>query len=122
MKIRIKGNTVRFRLTKSDISTLIKTGELSDQTEFIGSTLIYKIASTANEAMSADMIGNVITLSVPENALSNWASTNKVSLEGNMSLKNNSSLYLLLEKDFKCMDGDVNVDQSDFFENPNITC
>jgi hypothetical protein len=122
MKIRIKGNTVRFRLTKSDISTLMRTGELSDQTEFIGSTLIYKIASSANEAMSADMIGNVITLSVPENALSNWASTTKVSLEGNMLLKNNSSLYLLLEKDFKCMDGDVNVDQSDFFENPNITC
>ena len=122
MKIRIKGNTVRFRLTKSDISTLTETGELSDQTEFIGNTLIYKIASSANEALSADMIENVITLYVPENALSSWASTNQVSLEGNMPLRNDSSLYLLLEKDFKCIDGDTSEDQSDFFENPSLNC
>lgn len=122
MKIRIKGNTVRFRLTKSDISTLTETGELADQTEFIGNTLIYKIASSANEALSADMIENVITLYVPENALNNWASTNQVSLEGNMPIRNDSSLYLLLEKDFKCIDGDTSEDQSDFFENPSLNC
>ena len=122
MKIRIKGNTVRFRLTKSDISMLTETGELSDQTEFIGNTLIYKIASSANESLSADMIENVITLYVPENALSSWASTNQVSLEGNMPLRNDSSLYLLLEKDFKCIDGDTSEDQSDFFENPSLNC
>ena len=122
MKIRIKGNTVRFRLTKSDISTLTETGELSDQTEFIGNTLIYKISSSVNEALSADMIQNVITLYVPENVLSDWASTNQVSLEGNMPLRNDSSLYLLLEKDFKCIDGDTSEDQSDFFENPSLNC
>lgn len=122
MKIRIKGNTVRYRLTKSDIATLVDTGNLEDKTEFIGSTLVYSIKTDVDESLSADFLNNTITLKVPSVLLSNWADTSQVSLENNMPLANGSQLYLLLEKDFKCIDGDVSEDQSDFFENPNLNC
>ena len=122
MKIRIKGNTVRYRLTKSDIATLVDTGNLEDKTEFIGSTLVYSIKTAVDESLSADFLNNTITLNVPSELLTNWADTSQVSLESNMPLANGSKLYLLLEKDFKCIDGDVSEDQSDFFENPNLNC
>lgn len=106
MKIRIKGNTVRYRLTKSDIATLVDTGNLEDKTEFIGSTLVYSIKTDVDESLSADFLNNTITLKVPSVLLSNWADTSQVSLENNMPLANGSQLYLLLEKDFKCIDRD----------------
>jgi hypothetical protein len=122
MKIRIKGNTVRYRLTKSDIAILVDTGKLEDKTEFIGSSLVYAIQTSFYESLSADFIANTITLYLPSDLLVKWAETNQVSLENNMPLANGSHLYLLLEKDFKCIDGDVSEDQSDFFENPNLNC
>jgi hypothetical protein len=122
MKIRIKGNTVRYRLTKSDIAILVETGKLEDQTEFIGNSLVYAIQTSSYESLSADFRDNTITLYLPSELLTKWAGTTLVSLENSIPLSSGSQLYLLLEKDFKCIDGDVNEDQSDFFENPNLNC
>jgi len=38
-----------------------------------------------------------------------------------MKINDDQSLYLLIEKDFKCLD-ETTEDQSDNFENPNIAC
>jgi hypothetical protein len=122
MKIRIKGNTVRYRLTKSDIAILVETGKLEDKTEFTGSSLVYAIQTSSYDALSADFRDNTITLYLPSELLTKWAETTLVSLENSIPLSSGSQLYLLLEKDFKCIDGDVNEDQSDFFENPNLNC
>jgi hypothetical protein len=122
MKIRIKGNTVRYRLTKSDIAILVETGKLEDKTEFIGNSLVYAIQTSSYDALSADFRDNTITLYLPSELLTKWAGTTLVSLENSIPLSSGSQLYLLLEKDFKCIDGDVNEDQSDFFENPNLNC
>ena len=37
-------------------------------------------------------------------------------------LGNERKLFLLFEKDFKCIDGEVLEDQSDNFENPLAAC
>lgn len=122
MKIRIKGNTVRYRLSKTEVKELANNGMLEEKTEFINGTLMYAIKQTENVELSADFIENTITLYVPKTALQNWAATDEVGLESNMILNDSDTLYLLLEKDFKCTDADVNEDQSDYFENPHLTC
>jgi hypothetical protein len=122
MKIRIKGNTVRYRLTKSDIVTLTQVGYLEDQTQFLTTTLVYSIQKSEQEQLIADLVDHRITLFVPAQVLEYWASSNQVSIENTMPLKDGGSLFLLLEKDFKCIDGDLTEDQSDFFENPNLNC
>ncbi len=122
MKIRIKGNTVRYRLSKTEVTTLAENGVLEEKTEFIGGNLVYAIKQTENNDLSADFTQNTITLFVPQTALQQWANSGQVGLENNMPLPNGGTLFLLLEKDFKCIDADVKEDQSDYFENPLLTC
>jgi hypothetical protein len=122
MKIRIKGNSLRYRLTKSEVSTLAEQGIIQEKTEFPGNTLTYAIEASTWDEVTADFKQSTITLYVPQNILKQWADTDQVSIESNMLLQDGSAFFLLLEKDFKCIDVDANEDQSDFFENPHLAC
>ncbi len=122
MKIRIRGNSVRYRLSKSEVTKLAMEGWLEEKTEFGNNTLSYSITPTDKETMSADFDHNNITLYIPQAALQQWADTNQIGIDYNMPLPNGGSLYLLLEKDFKCNDAAITEDQGDYFENPQLTC
>ncbi len=104
------------------MATLAQTGSLEEHTEFISGTITYAIKSSNATGLSADYKGSSITLYVPQQQLENWSDTDLVGIEYNMPLQNGNTLYLLLEKDFKCIDGDITDDQSDYFENPHLTC
>lgn len=122
MKIRIKGNSVRIRLTKSEVSKLAETGSLIEQTKFLTNSFIYSLQSSedANE-LSATIEDNKITMLVPASFVKKWPQNDVVGIDANMPVQENETLYLLLEKDFVCLD-ETNEDQSDNFENPNKTC
>lgn len=122
MKIRIKGNTLRYRLSKTEVAALAENGMIEEQTEFINGTLVYAIREAKQEILSAGFIQNTITLYVPENALQQWANSNQIGLDVHVPLPNANTLYLLLEKDFKCIDMEVKEDQGDYFDNPQKTC
>ena len=122
MKIRIKGNTVRYRLSKMEVAALAEHGIPKEETQFINGTLLYAIQQTEGTDLSAGFTQNMITLYVPKAALQQWANTKQVGIEANTQLPNGNTLYLLLEKDFKCVDPGVTEDQSDYFENPQLTC
>ena len=122
MKIRIKGNTVRIRLSKTEVDLFAAKGYVEERTDFGTSTLIYAVKSTGNETMSADFVNGNITLYVPHHLLQQWAATNLVGLDYNMPVSNDAHLYILLEKDFKCIDAVATEDQSDYFENPAKSC
>ncbi|MEO6638508.1 MAG: hypothetical protein ABIN25_09535 [Ginsengibacter sp.] len=122
MKIRIKGNSIRLRLSKSEAALFALKGYLEERTDFGDSAFIYAVGSTEDENMSASFtMGNII-VHIPQHLLNQWATTNLVSLDYTMPLGDNKSLYILLEKDFKCIDAVVTEDQSDYFENPAKSC
>ncbi len=112
MKIRIKGNSLRYRLTRPDISALAVDGSLCEQTDFIGKSLIYALTTTQNDAMTAEFIDNTITLYLPKIMLDKLVNTEIVGFNGS-----NGKLILLVEKDFTCLDN-VAEDQSDNYPNP----
>ena len=122
MKVRIKGNSVRMRLSKSEVEAFAKEGYVEERTEFVNSTLIYSVKTTDAETLSADYTSGALTLFIPSNLLRKWAFTNLVGLNYNMPINNGKYLFILLEKDFKCIDDEVTEDQSDYFENPSKTC
>jgi hypothetical protein len=122
MKIRIRSNSVRIRLSKTEVDLFAKDGYVEERTEFINSTLVYAVKSSDGNTLSADFVNGNITLYVPANTLQQWASTDLVGLDYNMPLPNGSHLYLLIEKDFKCIDAAATEDQSDMYENPLKAC
>ena len=122
MKIRIRGNTLRFRLSKSEVAQFAETGYLEERTQFLQNALVYCVKSIDSDKMSAEFIDGRITLFIPVNLLNKWSSSNLVGLDSNMPIKDGNELYLLIEKDFKCIDAVATEDQSDFFENPVKSC
>jgi hypothetical protein len=120
MKLRIKGNSLRVRLTKSEVDAFGKDWHIEEQTSFINGTLDYVLQSYNGENMSATIFGNKITVQIPETIAKEWVETNKVGYEYNQPLPDGNTLYLLLEKDFKCLDENITEDQSDSYDNPLI--
>ncbi|WP_299535620.1 hypothetical protein [Ulvibacterium sp.] len=118
MKIRIRGNSVRFRLTKSEVSELCRAGYFEEKTEFDTSEFTYAIkASAVHENLFVSFNGNRILLYIPNILLMDWDTTDRVGFYHNQSLQRGNMLKLTLEKDFMCMD-ETTEDQSDNYPNP----
>lgn len=118
MKIRIKGNSVRFRLTKTEVDTLCKTGRFEEKTHFPNGVFTYALrAVTTTDQMAADISGSTIEIQISIALIKDWPSNNKVGFQHKVSLENNEELWLLVEKDFVCLDDTVE-DQADNYPNP----
>ena len=112
MKIRIKGNSLRYRLTQSDVASIIKDGRLEELTEFGHGALIYALQTTTDYDLSATYHDNRITLFVPHSMMERLANTDEVGFESGQG-----KLFLVVEKDCTCLDN-VDEDQSDNDPNP----
>ena len=121
MKLRIKGNSLRIRLTKTEVSKLAETGYLKEQTIFPNNRFIYALQKTDDAILSASFENDKITIFVPRSFIKDWPLNNIIGLDAKMPLPENESLYLLIEKDFVCLD-ETNEDQRDNYENPNKNC
>lgn len=120
MKIRIKDNSVRIRLSKSEVERFGKEGYIESSTAFVSNTLTYALESRSDKyghELSADFMNDVITIYIPEKMAKDWVETDAIGFETKQSLDNGETLFILLEKDFKCLDI-TNEDQSDSYENP----
>jgi hypothetical protein len=115
MKIRIKGNSLRYRLTKTDVERFANEGYLEEQTVFGSEVLIYALQVDNTERLSANFENNKITLLMPKMLAENWTVTDRVGFE-----ETTGPLCLLIEKDFKCLDN-VAEDQSDNYPNPLLS-
>jgi len=121
MKLRIKGNSLRIRLTKTEVSKLAENGYLEEQTCFPNNRFVYALQNSDDATeLSATFENNKVTIGVPAAFAKEWPANNVVGLEANITLPDAGSLYLLIEKDFVCLD-DTQEDQSDNYENPNKT-
>ena len=112
MKIRIKGNSLRFRLTKSDFTTLLGDLLIMEQSDFLSHSFVYGIQITQNNTLFADFKDGCMILQLPAAMLLELIKTDKVGFSDN-----SGPVALLIEKDFACLDN-VDEDQSDNFPNP----
>jgi hypothetical protein len=112
MKIRIKGNSLRYRLTKSDVDLFCKEGYLEETTNFGSQQLTYALLRGGKDGLQATFKNNKITLLMPAAMIAEWELTERVGFDGVYD-----QLSLLIEKDFKCLDN-VAEDQSDNYPNP----
>ena len=113
MKLRIKGNSLRYRLTRKDIADLTAAGYLEDQVKFADQALSYAIRITNDSDLTSDFKNNTITMFMPKVMLTELNGTDQVGFENN-----NTGLHLLVEKDFTCLEN-VTEDQSDNYPNPS---
>ena len=122
MKIRMNGNSVRLRLTQSDVRNLGREGYVQEETHFGSSTFCYRLqqSNTIND-LSAGFSSGKITVYIPADFVQTLESTDRIGYDAYHPIGENKTLLLLVEKDFKCVDHTLE-DQTDMYLNPNKTC
>ncbi|MGI9236522.1 MAG: DUF7009 family protein [Woeseiaceae bacterium] len=121
MKLRIKDNSIRLRLTRSEVDALQDSGVVASTTGFPGGRgLGYRVESSpASVSAAAFLSDHGVTVRLPESTVVAWATTEQVSIPGEQLLDNGSRLQILVEKDFACLTEREGEDESDMFPHPD---
>jgi hypothetical protein len=84
-----------------------------------GDSFYYRLEKkTEIKNMEASFSGNRISIFVPERMAAQWTTTDTVGFDTKMNIGDGKELFLLIEKDFVCLDNTFE-DQSDNYPNPN---
>jgi hypothetical protein len=121
MKIRIKGNSLRIRLSQSEITDFGSLGSITDTISFSpvpGNSLRYSIVAAGKQKIGAQFKGNHIKILIPEALAKEWVESNRVSLSESKKIGNDETLSILIEKDFQCLHKRPGEDEMDNFPNP----
>jgi len=121
MKIRIRDNSIRLRLSKGEVDTLHSTGVVTATTGFPGGREFrYSLESSpASVNPAAFYSDNEVKVRLPETVVLAWATTEQVSVEGEQILDDGAKLGILVEKDFACLAPREGEDESDLYAHPN---
>lgn len=122
MKLRIKENSLRFRVSRSDLASLIQTGRIEETIRFApehGATLTYALeCSGAQKELSVRYRPQKVTVTLSLEEARKWSEGDEVGLYCTCKVGDGEVLELLVEKDFACLDGN-DADNEDAFPNPN---
>lgn len=122
MKLRIKGSSVRLRLTQSEVAEFYESGKFEDRTEFGGETGQYLsyavIAESGAEKISANFENGRISIIIPPVIAENWAQTEQTALGAEQKLPSGKTLRISIEKDFACLTPRAEEDESDNYPHP----
>jgi hypothetical protein len=120
VKLRLLDDSIRLRLSRSDVIAAEERGFVEGQTRFPdGSTFTFALEALADGAAGAEFAGGRMVVRLPATEISTWAGDDgAVSLHGEVELPGGNQLTLLVEKDFQCLTGRPDEDQADLFTNP----
>ncbi len=113
MKLRIKGNSLRLRLTRGEVERFAADGRIEESMQLASGSLDYALVATGAPTMTARLHGTQLEVALPADAAMRWASSADVSLRGTDGL-----VSILVEKDFACLVPREGEDDADAFPHP----
>ncbi|AEL26287.1 DUF7009 family protein [Cyclobacterium marinum] len=121
MKIRIHNNTIRLRLSMSEVEQLSEKNEIKEELKFPSPypSFIYNLKASAKEKfLSLTFAEGEISISLPLSEVKDWANTEQIGIAKTQSLEDGINLQLLVEKDFQCLHKRPGENETDNFPNP----
>lgn len=118
MKLRIRGNSIRLRLSRGEVETLAAAGEVGEVLSFGNDSQSFNYvlrASADVTAPAADFNGGTLLVKVPQEAAREWATAETVGIE----CPGGDGPRILIEKDFACLSARPFEDETDMFPNPS---
>jgi hypothetical protein len=120
MKLRIKGDSLRLRVTRSEVGRLIETGRIEETIHFgpaKDANLTYALElADGPEDISLRYRPQEIAVVLSTQAARRWAEGDQVGLSVDLAV-GDRVLALLVEKDFACLDRS-HAGNEDTFPNP----
>lgn len=122
MKLRIRGNSIRLRLTRSEVEQFGDSGSIADAVEFGQGqeAFQYQLEVGSNGEAGAKFEGSCMTVMVPRVDADQWVGSEQVGLEYLQPISMDENLRILVEKDFACLAERPDEDDSDAFLNPFV--
>ena len=118
MKLRIKDNSIRLRLTRSEVDRIAAEGRVEAAVAFAdGRKVRYALERSGGAGTEASWSERGLVVQVPEATLRDWAGSEQVSISASQPLPE-GSLGILVEKDFACLTPREGEDESDMFPHP----
>jgi hypothetical protein len=103
VKLRIRADSLRLRLTRSEIDQLRERSRVAQAIHFgPGAALEYAIELTESDRVGARFEAATITVELPRTLALAWASGEDVGIAASQPLPE-GELALLIEKDFHCL-------------------
>jgi hypothetical protein len=127
MKLRIKGNSLRLRVSRPEVVRLLAGECLEETIHFAPETRAkFTYALQQDPSVSRPTVQyeeSNVTILIPIDQANTWAVTDQVGIAEDIRLGDLGTLALLIEKDFACLDRSEE-DNVDTFPNPNAgaTC
>jgi regulator of replication initiation timing len=115
MKLRILSNSLRLRLSQTEIETLKSEHQVSGKTNFSNSEFIYSlIINDSEENVSAEFENGHLKVKLAKTIAADWIESEQVDIKNT----DDSFIKILIEKDFQCLHERTGEDESDSFPNP----
>ena len=120
MKLRVRDNSIRLRLTQTEVATAKDDGLVRGRVRFGGNNSFEYVfeSSPATVKPEAHISNNVLTVRIPRLDVQQWAESEQVSIMSEQNLDDGDQLKILVEKDFVCLAPREGEDESDMFPNP----
>jgi hypothetical protein len=123
MKLRIKGNSLRLRITRPELDQLMNEGRIEETIAFapdVRSHLTYSLEHVAtSSAPTVRFTPPSLEVLIPTAQAQQWSLGDDVGIYATIDLGSCGSLDLLIEKDFACLHGSAE-ENSDAFPNPYL--
>jgi hypothetical protein len=115
MKLRLRGNSIRFRLTRGEVERLSSEG-LVEERVGVGTGengLIYALQLADVGSPKAEFSEGRLAVLLPRTQAAKWAAGDLVGIEAA-----DRDVRILVEKDFTCLQPRPGEDESDMYNNP----
>ena len=124
MKLRIKGNSLRLRISRSELARLLDGNRIEETIQFTpvrDSQLSYALVSAVQPApIRVEYQPQKITVVLAQDRVRVWSLENEIGVYDTLDLGPAGPLEVIVEKDFACLDRS-DEDNKDTFDNPHAS-
>jgi hypothetical protein len=114
MKLRLRHDFLRLRLTQGEVARLCETGRVEEWIDFSpDQRLTYLIETAEASEMRAQFRAGAVSIIVPAQVVKLWADSQEVGIEAQQD-----ALRITVEKDFACTHPASEDENRDTFPNP----
>jgi hypothetical protein len=121
MKLRMKKNSIRLRVTRSELARLQAHEFIQESVRFASAPdaeLCYLLRSDAQiQPVTVTYASQQIVVSLSQEQLASWSGDDQIGIYASLVVDSSTTLEVVIEKDFACLDRS-DEDNTDTFANP----
>lgn len=120
MKLRIRGNSLRIRLTQPEVRQLSGGTAVEDHCMLSPVSRLSVAAEPWHlDVFSVAFADDKLTVHIPQNAITGWAQSNQEGLYSSLENGTSDGLRIAIEKDYSCLSPRADESESEQFPNPD---